>query len=394
VISSPPPDLDRPSAGDLFELLKTAKGFRRLGRANAYRLLRWLPMPVIDFAGEWFESAALGAAIAGAGVFGAFLGPRSAGSTANFLLLASRHEHPLAAGWTARGGIGAVAGALATAARDAGVEVRAGAEIRQVLVHEDTAHGVAVSSGEEILAGRVVSSADPRHTLLEMVDPMQLAPDFREAVRNIRMRGALAKVNFAVSALPPIVGLASLDERTRAAALSGWIRLAVEVDAVERAFDAAKYGRLPETPWIELAIPSLADDDLAPAGRHVVSAYVQHVPFELRGTTWDRERDRLAAIVVATIEKFAPGFSRTVIAQEVITPADLQRVHGLTGGHIFQGELALDQLFVSRPLLGWARYSTPIRNLYLCGSGTHPGTGLDGRAGALAAREILRAGPE
>ena len=160
---------------------------------------------------------------------------------------------------------------------------------------------------------------------------------------------------------------------------------------MERAFDAAKYGGFADEPWIELAIPSIADRDLAPAGRHVLSAYVQFAPFALRGTTWDLERDRLGDAATRTIATFAPGFEETVLARQVITPLDLERTYGLTGGHPFHGELAIDQLLSARPLLGWARYRTPIRNLYLCGSGTHPGTGLDGRSGALAAKEILKA---
>jgi phytoene dehydrogenase-like protein len=182
-----------------------------------------------------------------------------------------------------------------------------------------------------------------------------------------------------------------MDGAGQAAALSGWIRLASDVNAIERAFDAAKYGAIADEPFIELAIPSLADSSLAPTGQHVVSAYVQFTPAELRGTTWDVERERLGDRVARVIETYAPGFKRLVLGRHVITPADLERQYGLTGGQIFHGELALDQLHLARPLLGWARYATPVRDLYLCGSGTHPGTGLDGRSGALAAREILKA---
>jgi phytoene dehydrogenase-like protein len=174
------------------------------------------------------------------------------------------------------------------------------------------------------------------------------------------------------------------------AALSGRIRLARDIDAIERAFDAAKYGGFAEEPWIELTIPSLTDTFLSPAGRHVVSAYVQYAPYHLRGTNWDAERDRLGDAATRTIARYAPGFESSIVAREVITPLDLERTYGLTGGHIFHGELALDQLFVTRPLLGFARYATPVRNLYMCGSGAHPGTGLDARAGALSAKEIIK----
>jgi phytoene dehydrogenase-like protein len=391
LISRPAPRTDRPSAGDLFELLNTARNFRGLGRTNAYRLLRWLPMPVADFASEWFESEPLRAVIAAGGVLGSFLGPRSAGSAAILLLLSARDGHPVRAGWAARGGAGAVAEALADAARAAGADVRTGTDVRRILVGDEGAQGVVLATGEEIRARHVVSNADPVRTLLGFIDPVHLAPEFRNAARNIRVRGAMAKVNFAVAALPRFSGLRALDESQQAAAMSGCMRLAPNIDSIERAFDAAKYGRFSDEPWIELTIPSILDPTLAPSGQHVVSAYVQFTPFELRGTTWDAERDRLGTIVGRTIEKYAPGFERSIVAQQNITPADLERAYGLTGGNIFHGELALDQLFVARPLLGWSRSRTPVRNLYLCGSGTHPGTGLDGRAGSLAAAEILKA---
>jgi phytoene dehydrogenase-like protein len=386
----PAPSIDTPAASDLLELLKTGRRFRALSKTNAYRLLRWLPMPVADFAEEWFEHAAMRVAVAAGGVLGSHLGPRSAGSTTIFLLMSGRHDEPLAAGWTARGGIGAIGEALAAAARQAGAEIRTGADVRQVIVRDEAAHGVVLENGEEIPARAVVSSADPRRTLLALIDPVHLPPDFRQAARHIRMRGALSKVNFAVSSLPRFSSLAGIDHARQAAALSGWIRLARDVDAIERAFDAAKYGAFADEPFVELAIPSLADPGLAPAGQHVISAYVQFTPATLRGTTWDVERERLSDRVTQVIDAYAPGFGRQVLGRQVITPVDLERDYGLTGGHIFHGELALDQLLLARPLLGWARYATPVRNLYMCGSGTHPGTGLDGRSGALAAREILK----
>jgi phytoene dehydrogenase-like protein len=231
-----------------------------------------------------------------------------------------------------------------------------------------------------------VSNLDPKRTLLGLVDPIHLEPGFVRRMQNIRAHGTLAKVNFAVSTLPRFAGI----EPSSPAALSGRVRIARDIDAIERAFDAAKYGGFSESPWIELTIPSIADPALAPPGQHVVSAYVQYAPYLLRGMSWDGERERLGDIAAATIDRHAPGFADSIVARQTITPLDFERTLGTTGGHIFHGELALDQLFVSRPTLGWARYATPVRNLYLCGSGTHPGTGLDGRSGALAAREIRR----
>jgi phytoene dehydrogenase-like protein len=390
VHNTAPPSIDDPTAADVFELLRAGRKFRGLGRADAYRLLRWMPMAVADLASEWFDSEPLRAVVAGGGVLGSFLGPWSAGSAAVLLLLAAAEGHPIASGWFAAGGPGAIGDALADAARAAGAEIRTGAAIAQVVVSDGAATGVVLSNGEAIDARVVVSSLDPRRTLLGLVDPMQLAPEFVQRVRNIRAHGTLAKINYAIASLPRFSGLAAFDDAGQTAALSGRIRLSPEIDAIERAFDAAKYGGVSATPWMELTIPSIADPALAPPGQHVVSAYLQYAPYALRGTTWDAERDRLGETATRTIASYAPGFERSIVAQQVITPLDLEQRYGLTGGHIFHGDLALDQYFVTRPLLGWARYATPVRDLYLCGSGTHPGTGLTGRSGALAAKEILR----
>jgi phytoene dehydrogenase-like protein len=390
VFGAVPPSIDHPGVRDAMELLKAGGAFRGLGRTDAYRLLRWLPMAVADLVGEWAESEPLRATIAAGGVLGSFLGPRSAGSAAVLLLLGAGEREPVANGWFAQGGTGAIADALAAAARESGVEIRTGCEVAQIDVSGGAVTGVVLASDERIAAPAIVSNADPKRTL-GLVDPSHFDPAFVRRVLNLRARGTLAKVNYAVSALPRFTSLLSRDTTAQMAALSGRIRLAGSIDAIERAFDHAKYGRLADDPWIELTIPSIADPVLAPAGGHVISAYVQYAPYQLRGSTWETERDRLGDVATSTIARYAPGFASSIIAREVITPLDLERTYGLTGGDIFHGELALDQLFVTRPLLGFARYATPIRNLYLCGSGTHPGTGLNGRSGALAAKEILRA---
>ncbi|MGE5245226.1 MAG: phytoene desaturase family protein [Betaproteobacteria bacterium] len=389
VHGAPPPSIDAPSGADLLELLKTGRAFRALGRPDAYRLLRWMPMAVADLVGEWFESEPLRATVAGGGVLGSFLGPWSAGSGAALMLLGAAEGHPVGTGWFARGGTGAVTQALAAAATAAGATIRTGTSVREIVVSDGAATGVALDSGETIAARAVASSADPRRTLVGLIDPVHLSPDFVRRVRNIRMRGALAKVNFAVSSLPRFSGLPApgADEQR---ALSGRVRLARDVNAIERAFDAAKYGSVADEPWIELTIPSVLDPSLAPRGSHVVSAYVQFAPYDLRGTSWDSERDRLGDTTARTIAQYAPGFGASIVACQVLTPLDLERDYGLTGGQIFHGELALDQFYVARPLLGWSRYRTPIENLFLCGSGTHPGTGLTGRSGALAAKEVSR----
>jgi len=390
VAATAPPSIDDPTAGDVIELLKTGRKFRALGKADAYRLLRWMPMAVADLASEWFESEPLRATIAAGGVLGSFLGPWSAGSAAVLLMLGAGEGQPVASGWFVLGGPGALADALAASARQAGVEIRTGAEVARIDAANGIATGVTLASGDTIAARAVVSNADPKRTLLGLLDPMHLAPEVVRRIQNIRGHGTLAKINYAVSSLPRFAGVGALHGAERTAALTGRIRLARDIDGIERAFDAAKYGAFADEPWIELTIPSIADPALAPPGQHVVSAYVQYAPYHLRGTTWDAERDRLAAAATRTIAQYAPGFESSIVARTVITPLDLERSYGLTGGHIFHGELSLDQWFVTRPLLGWARSRTPIDRLYLCGSGTHPGTGLDGRSGALAAKEIVR----
>jgi phytoene dehydrogenase-like protein len=390
VSSTVPPSIDDPTAADAAQLLRAGRAFRALGRPDAYRLLRWMPMAVADLATEWFESEPLRATIAAGGVLGSFLGPWSAGSAAILLLLGAGEGEPVANGWLAKGGPGAIADALAAAAREHGVEIRTGTDVVRIDVNDNAATGAVLASGERVAARALVSSADPKRTF-GLVDPTQFDPAFVRRTQNVRARGTLAKVNYAVSALPRFTSLRSRDANEQAGALSGRVRLAHDLDSIERAFDAAKYGAFADEPWMELTIPSIADSSLAPPGRHVVSAYVQYAPYHLAGTGWDTERNRLGDVATATIAKYAPGFESLVLARDVITPLDLERTYGLTGGDIFHGELALDQWFVTRPMLGFARYATPIRNLFLCGSGTHPGTGLNGRSGALAAREILRA---
>jgi phytoene dehydrogenase-like protein len=390
VSATSPPSIDEPSASDLIALLKTGRKFRALGRADAYRLLRWMPMAAADLAAEWFESEPLRATIAAGGILGSFLGPWSAGSAAVLLLLGAGEGRPIAGGSFVLGGPGSLADALGKAARQAGVEIRTNDAVAQIEALDGAVSGVTLESGETIGARAVVSNADPKRTLLGLLDPIHLAPEIVRRIQNVRTRGTLAKINYAVSLLPRINGVDTLHGAERSAALSGRIRLARDIDGIERAFDAAKYGGFADEPWIELTIPSIADPALAPQGRHVVSAYVQYAPYRLRGTNWDAERDRLALAATRTIEQYAPGFEASIVARTVVTPLDLERDYGLTGGHIFHGELSLDQWFVTRPLLGWAQYRTPIDRLYLCGSGTHPGTGLDGRSGANAAKEIIR----
>ncbi|HUJ93681.1 MAG TPA: NAD(P)/FAD-dependent oxidoreductase [Terriglobales bacterium] len=380
-----PPDIDDPNRTDLWGMLKTGRSIRKLGKRDMYRLLRWGPMAVADLVAEYFETELLRATIAARGIFGTFLGPWSAGSSLVLLLRAAGDAHPAGSSWFAAGGTGAITQAMTAAAQEAGAEIRTGADVIEVRVSDGVASGVVLSSGEEINAKAVISNADPKRTLLKLVDPTHLSPDFVLKLQHYRMPGTVAKVNLALSGLPKFSALNGNEE-----ALKGRIHIGPEIDYLERAFDESKYGNFSRQPYLEATIPTLTDPSLAPSGQHVMSIYVQYAPFKLKGSDWESQRVALGDTVVKTLSKYAPNLPELILTHQIITPQDLEDRFGLTGGHIFHGELALDQFFTMRPLLEWARYRTPIHNLYLCGSGTHPGAGLTGGSGANAAREILK----
>jgi len=243
-----------------------------------------------------------------------------------------------------------------------------------------------LGTGDEISAKAVISNADPKRTLLKLTDPVHLSPDFVQKLQHYRGNGTVAKVNLALSGLPTFSALKNTDS----AALKGRIHIGPEIDYLERAFDESKYGNFSRQPFLEATIPSLTDPTLAPDGKHVMSIYMQYAPYKLKGD-WEDQRKALGQAVVQTLAQYAPNLPEMILTHQIITPLDLEEVYGLTGGQIFHGDLALDQFFTMRPLLDWARYKTPIDNLYLCGSGTHPGAGLTGGSGANAAREILKA---
>ena len=383
----PPPNIDSPSTGDLWGMLQTGRGIRKLGKKDMFRLLRWGPMAVADLVAEFFETELLRATIAARGIFGTFLGPWSAGSSLVLLIRAAGDNHPAGSSHFVAGGIGALTQAMASAAKQAGAEIRSNVEVKEVRIKDGTATGVVLASGEEISAKAVISNADPKRTLLKLVDPTYLAPDFVQKLKNYRMPGTVAKVNLALSGLPEFTALKGATN----GALSSRIHIGPEIDYLERAFDDSKYGNFSQNPYLEVTIPSLTDPSLAPAGKHVMSIYMQYAPFKLKNGDWDNDRGKLGDTIVKTLAHYAPNLPGLVIDGQIITPKDLEETYGLTNGHIFHGELSLDQFFTMRPLLDWARYRTPINNLYLCGSGTHPGAGLTGGSGANAAREILKA---
>ncbi len=387
VLAMPPPNIDDPSKADLWGMLQTGRAVRKLGKKDMYRLLRWGPMAVADLAAEYFETELLRATIAARGIFGTFFGPWSAGTSLVLLIRAAGDSHPAGSAHFAAGGMGSVTEAMASAAKAAGAEIRSNAEVIEVRVKAGVAISVVLSTGEEISAKAVVSNADPKRTLLKLVDPTHLSPDFVQKLQHYRMPGTVAKVNLALSALPNFTALQSTDNGN---ALSGRIHIGHEIDYLERAFDESKYGNFSRQPYLEIAIPSVSDPSLAPDGQHVMSIYMQYAPYKLKGSDWESQRSALGETVVKTVTQYAPNLPELILSHQIITPQDLEETYGMTGGHIFHGELALDQFFTMRPLLDWGRYRTPIQNLYLCGSGTHPGAGLTGGSGANAAREVLK----
>jgi phytoene dehydrogenase-like protein len=387
-----PPNIDNPSNGDLWGMLKTGRSIRNLGKKDLYRVLRWGPMAAADLVAEFFDTEPLRATVAARGIFGTFLGPWSAGSALVLMLRAaadsSPNPSPAGSVQYAAGGVGAITLAMAAAAKQAGAEIRTGADIAEIRVQDGVATGVALTTGEEISARAVVSNADPKRTLMRLVDPSHLSPDFIQKIKNYRCLGTVAKINLALSALPEFTALKT---KGNGHLLTGRIQISPEIDYLERAFDESKYGDFSRHPYIEITFPSLSDPSLVPVGQHVMSIYMQYAPYKLKNSDWESQRTALGESVVKTIAQYAPNLPQTILRHQIITPKDLEETYGLTGGHIFHGELALDQFFTMRPLLDWARYTTPIKHLYLCGSGTHPGTGLTGGSGANAAREITKA---
>jgi phytoene dehydrogenase-like protein len=382
-----PPSMEKPSAQDLFRLLQTGRMARGMGKQDLYRLLRWTPMPIADLVEEWFESEVLRAAIAARGIFGAALGPRSAGSTLLLLARSADDAHPAGQAYAYAGGVGALTQAMAAAAQAAGAEIRTEAEVVRIEVNRDGVTAVHLANGQELAATAVISSADPKRTLLGMIDPMYLSPEFLGRLQNYRCSGVVAKVNLALDDLPDFDALKDAGER----ALAGRIQIGSSINYLERAFDACKYGEFSRDPFLEVRIPTLLDPSLAPAGKHVMSVQMQFAPYHPREGNWSAgQSEALGDVVVQALSRYAPKLPSRVLHRQVLSPKEIEDKFALTGGHTLQGELTLDQFFTTRPLLGWARYRTPIAGLYLCGSGTHPGWGVTGASGANAAREVLK----
>jgi phytoene dehydrogenase-like protein len=387
VLSMTPPSIDRPSALEAWQFGKIGLAFRGLGKKDEYRLLRWGPMAVADLVAEWFDSEVLRATVAARGVSGAFAGPWSAGTSLGLLLQAALDSNPISPAAFVKGGMGGLTKALAAAATSSGAEIRTQADVARVEPREDADGKVFLKDGNEFQARAIISNADPKSTFLQLVDPIDLDPNFLLKIRNYRASGTTAKINLALDRLPAFAGV---DPTAAQIKLAGRIHIGPEIDYLERAFDASKYGQFSTAPYLDITIPTLTDPSLAPDEKHVMSIHCQFAPYKLRKGDWNSRRQEFADTVINHLSSFAPGLKDLILASQVITPHDLEETFGLSGGHIHHGEQALDQFFTFRPLIGWAQYRTPLKRLYLCGAGTHPGGGITALPGANASREIVR----
>jgi phytoene dehydrogenase-like protein len=384
-----PLPMTRPSVWDVLgrggapwrDAIRHAWRLRGLGEKDLMELLRIAPQSLKDFAEDWFTSEPLRALIVLPAMRGACLGPYSPGGVTNLLLWEALNHKRLGRGALYKGGLGALGLAVLRGAEAAGVSVRTNARVSQVKVESGRATGLVLEGGEELSAQCVIAAGDVRRALLNLVDPLDLGLTLRPRIEAFRSQGTVARVHFALDGLPPAPSGGDL---------GNFLQIGESLDELERAFDDAKYGRVSATPWLELVFPSIHDPSMAPAGKHVATTWVQHAPRTLRDGSWEQEREALGDRVQARIEDHLPGFGARVVAREVVTPVELEAEFGLSGGHVFGGEMAMDQLFTNRPVPACGRYSTPIPGLYLCGSGTHPGGHVGGASGRNAATRILR----
>jgi len=368
---------------DWQELLIRAAKTHGIKQENVQQLMRVLPMSIADLLNEYFEDDHLKGALASEGVFSSFHGPYSAGSVYIMLYLRIGRGDAVPQQWPLmRGGMGTLSNSLAHAAQDHGAVIRTGAEVAGIAIKDGRAQGVCLANGEEMEAQRIVSNGDAKHTFLELVKKDERDPGFLEKVRGIRARGVSAKVNFALSDYPR---WKNLTDPLRPVVTI----VAPDMHFLERAFQDAENGRYSQQQFLDIAVPSVVDSTLAPEGKHVMSVYCLFAPYHLRNGDWNALREPFGDAVTRTIETYAPGFSESILHRHVVTPLDLEKVYGLTEGHVHHQELTLDQVLSMRPVAGYANYRTPIRNLYLCGASTHPGGGVTGIPGTLAAHAIL-----
>ena len=389
ILGITPPDLTSLDPRPLLPLGGLLRSFQQLPERQQAVFVQLMTMSAADFLDQWFETDPLKATMSASGIIGTYLGVRSPG-TAYVLLhhYMGEIDGAFRAWGIPKGGTGGISDAIGSAARALGAEIRTEAPVERVLVKDGRAVGVVLAgSGEEIRADVVLSSVDARRTFLGLLEPGSLDAEFEEEIRRFKFRGSSGKVNMAVDRLPEFTSLPGVGEHLR-----GAISFSPSIDEMEQAYDDAKYGHFSKKPYIDMIIPTLVDPTLAPPGKHVISCFVQYAPYKLAPElgTWDDQREAFGDAVVNRISEFAPGFKDSILFRNVQTPLDIERTTGLTEGNIFQGELTLEQLFFNRPAPGYARFRTPVKDLWLCGSSTHPGGGIMGANGRIAALEVLR----
>jgi phytoene dehydrogenase-like protein len=388
ILSVPPPDPGKLSPGEWFPLTPLAKQFRDLPKRLQTTLIPLMTMSAAEFLDQWFETEPLKATMSASGIIGTFQGPRSPG-TAYVLLhhYMGEIDGAFRAWGIPRGGTGAIAYAIAGAALAEGVEIRTEAPVARIGTQGGRATGVVLDSGEEIEAGVVMSSLDSRWTFIKLLDDTVLDPAFKAEVLRYKYRGSSGKVNLALDGLPELAC-----KPGKGAWLRGAISFSPSIDYIEHAYDDAKYGRPSSRPYIDMIIPTLVDPSMAPPGNHVMSCFVQYAPYHLAdGAVWDdAKREAFGQNVIDTIEERFPDIRRHIVGHQFVTPKDIEDITGLSEGNIFQGELSLEQLFFNRPVPGWSRYRTPVRDLWMCGSATHPGGGIMGAPGRISALEYLK----
>jgi phytoene dehydrogenase-like protein len=381
-----PPDFFSDDPEELIRLAAMGGRFRKLDRKVLHDAIRLLTGSAADFLDDYFESDLLKGYLASTAIIGTKVGPYSQGSGLVLLYhLLGEHDGEFGAWAFHKQGNGGFTKVLARAAESFGVEIKLESPVDRVITSEGRATGVALADGGEYHAPIVVSALDPRRTFMELVDPRELPTELVDQIRRFRFQGTSAKVNFALDGIPKYPALGDRTDQYR-----GFTNIGPSMEYLERAFDDAKYGWYSKRPYLDTAVQSTVDPDMAPAGKAVMSCFVQYAPYELRESNWDAERDNLGDTVQATLESFFPGFGDLVLQREVRTPLDIERTVGLSEGNIFAGEFLAPQMWFMRPAMGWANYRTPIDGYYQCGSGTHPGGCVMGAPGKLAAAAVLK----
>ena len=386
ILETIPPNAIRPSFPDLSAMKKLLNHFKTLSSEQFEYLTKLMTMSSADFLDEWFEFEPLKATMSASGIIGTFMGPRSPGSA---YVMLHHYMGDIDGAFRAwgfqRGGTGAVSMAIARSAEYFGAKIMTEAPVEKVIVNNGRAIGVALENGDEYKADKVISALDPKLSFLKMVDETDLPNDFVTDIKNFRIRGSSGKVNLALDALPEFTCLPGDGPHLR-----GAISISPDFDYIEKAYDDAKYGNFSEVPYIDIIIPSVLDPEMAPPGKHVMSCFVQYAPYNINGGWDDQKREDFGDAVINALARFAPNIKDIILHRQVLTPADIESTFGLTEGNIFHGELSLQQLFALRPAVKWANYKTPITNYYQCGSGTHPGGGITGSPGEMAAKKILK----